>query len=962
MKIDCIRTKNLASLEGELEIDFTSEPLKSAGIFAIAGPTGSGKSTLLDALCLALYDKAPRFAVSADGVTLKDGADKTISQSDVRNILRRGSGEGYAEVEFIAVNGNRYRSRWSVRRARGKVDGSLQTQTMQVWNLTTGDELQGGKTELLAQLRVCTGLSYEQFTRTVLLAQNDFATFLKSKSSEKAELLEKLTGTEIYSRISQEIYNRSKEAESEMLKMRQSIEAVELLNQDALTELAQHETSMKKQLADGEKLQKQMEVQVNIVNEYKAKSNELTKLNELYGKAHESLKLSLQAFENKQNELNDFTRKKEAMQPIVLKARELDTLILAKQETLKSVVGNLQVVENEETNARKSLDVTQKQYTDNCHFTEALFKSHGLTYDLSQLNEATIQAIIHQFSGPVNSIETECKQLLDELSRYDTKQLGEESQQAISRNEALKTGLNAMRDKSVIETNIDRISGNLLKIKEEQRITIEHLRQMKVIYDNAQLSVGKSVESLRQELKADMECPVCGSKQHPYADKTAQIESLYKEIKNQYETLESKYNDNDKAIIKCESELQHLNKQKADLDKLLSLYTDEQRNEAWFTNQQVEIEALLVVLKAKVEKYRELNAAYQSKNGALLNAQKEFNKIKDSLSSLQQAGERLKSAEILFEGAHKRALTLKDEADKMKREYDELQAARQPLLKGMKTDEAIQLVETREKELHKGVEDKRKEKDLAQAELAKTEGAIQQVKQDLALLLPRYEAIESHEGLAEALAACIAQNDRYRNELSAVIAKLSLNEENKKRRASREEEFKLIENNANKWGKLNELLGSADGKKFKLIAQNYTLNLLLRHANKHLSYLSHRYRLRQIPDSLGLQVIDGDMCDEVRTVFSLSGGESFLISLGLALGLSSLSSNSLKVESLFIDEGFGSLDADTLRVAMEALEMLQMQGRKIGVISHVQEMSERILVKVQLQKQNNGRSKMSITH
>ena len=98
------------------------------------------------------------------------------------------------------------------------------------------------------------------------------------------------------------------------------------------------------------------------------------------------------------------------------------------------------------------------------------------------------------------------------------------------------------------------------------------------------------------------------------------------------------------------------------------------------------------------------------------------------------------------------------------------------------------------------------------------------------------------------------------------------------------------------------------------------------------------------------------MCDEIRTVYSLSGGESFLISLALALGLSSLSSNNLKVESLFIDEGFGSLDADSLRTAMEALEQLQMQGRKIGVISHVQEMSERISVQVQVHKKINGKA------
>ena len=136
--------------------------------------------------------------------------------------------------------------------------------------------------------------------------------------------------------------------------------------------------------------------------------------------------------------------------------------------------------------------------------------------------------------------------------------------------------------------------------------------------------------------------------------------------------------------------------------------------------------------------------------------------------------------------------------------------------------------------------------------------------------------------------------------------------------------------------------------------------MLLLHANKHLSYLSKRYKLQQVPGTLALQVIDCDMCDEVRTVYSLSGGESFLISLALALGLSSLSSNNLKVESLFIDEGFGSLDAESLRTAMDALEQLHMQGRKIGVISHVQEMSERLAVQIQVHKKVNGKSVLTV--
>lgn len=204
MKILAIRGKNLASLEGEFEIDFTTEPLKSAGIFAITGSTGAGKSTLLDALCLALFDDTPRTSRAKENIAIPDVRDKFINQKDCRTVLRRGTGEGYAEVDFLSLGGEKFRSRWMVKRARGRADGSMQNSEIRLVNLSTDTEQQGRKTELLLKITELVGLTFAQFTRAVLLAQGDFATFLKARQSEKAELLEKLTGTEIYSRISNE--------------------------------------------------------------------------------------------------------------------------------------------------------------------------------------------------------------------------------------------------------------------------------------------------------------------------------------------------------------------------------------------------------------------------------------------------------------------------------------------------------------------------------------------------------------------------------------------------------------------------------------------------------------------------------------------------------------------------------------------------------------------------------------
>jgi exonuclease SbcC len=162
------------------------------------------------------------------------------------------------------------------------------------------------------------------------------------------------------------------------------------------------------------------------------------------------------------------------------------------------------------------------------------------------------------------------------------------------------------------------------------------------------------------------------------------------------------------------------------------------------------------------------------------------------------------------------------------------------------------------------------------------------------------------------------------------------------------------------WCKLSSLIGSSDGTRFRNIAQQWTLEILLRHANAQLTLLSGRYRLERLRDSLNLLVTDLEMDGQQRSVHSLSGGESFLVSLGLALGLASLTSSRLLIESLFIDEGFGSLDSETLRVALNALSHLESQGRKVGVISHVSEMVDAIPVQVRVVRGPGGASRIAV--
>ncbi len=209
MKVLAIRGSNLASLP-ELNVDFESGPLADTRIFAITGPTGAGKSTLLDAMCLALYDRVPRL------VGQRGRAQEDLSASDPRGILRRGAGEGYAEVDFLGVDGHRYRARWEVWRARRRPEGRLQEPRVELWALDPERSLtEHRRSDTLSAVAARVGLDFPAFRRAVLLAQGDFAAFLSARPDERAELLERLTGTELYADLSRRAFLRAKtEAEA----------------------------------------------------------------------------------------------------------------------------------------------------------------------------------------------------------------------------------------------------------------------------------------------------------------------------------------------------------------------------------------------------------------------------------------------------------------------------------------------------------------------------------------------------------------------------------------------------------------------------------------------------------------------------------------------------------------------------------------------------------------------------
>jgi exonuclease SbcC len=205
--------------------------------------------------------------------------------------------------------------------------------------------------------------------------------------------------------------------------------------------------------------------------------------------------------------------------------------------------------------------------------------------------------------------------------------------------------------------------------------------------------------------------------------------------------------------------------------------------------------------------------------------------------------------------------------------------------------------------------------------------------------------------------------DELQKSIGSLEKELEMNASNMKKHEDKIKELEKKKEAFKVWIKLNEMIGSASGDKFAKFAQGITLDQLIYLANKHLQILSPRYELQRSSDSsklLEIEIIDGFQGDVVRPVSTLSGGESFIVSLSLALGLSALASQKISIDSLFLDEGFGTLDSDSLELALNALNQLQSSGKMVGVISHVEALKERIPLQIRVMPKGDGTSVLNL--
>ena len=985
MKILAIRGRNLASLEGDFEIDFTVEPLLSAGIFAISGPTGAGKSTLLDTMCLALFARTPRTdQAKENNVKLQDVSNEQLSQSDPRFLLRRGTSSGFAEVDFMALNGHRYRTRWSVARARDKENGRLQNPRLALYNLDKEEEEQGTRSDLQARIIDLIGLTFEQFTRSVLLAQNDFSTFLKAEQGEKASLLEKLTGTELYSAISRQIFERNARAKEAFDLIQTRIQGIELLTDEEENDLRTRLAGTEKELQRVEKAKAEQqalqEAVRSIEQQITIRQRQQKEAADKLVHATELLTVARHEYEKGVEEQQQSEARFKSLQQEILQARKLDIQLDTairdlshSEQQLKNVMLRKEEAEKKYQAAVLRRRQGAEEIARLTAWRERYKKKERIAEQLSALllHLDAASATRSGMEAAVRSIET----LRQEMAALN-KQLSDLQQTSANKQQALKR---AEADYRNLEEELKAVDAPALDKQ------IEKLRQEReqLLIEQARLEASGNIKDLRGRLQDGQPCPVCGSTHHPFANQVpvAPVSALtlqLQDLSNKKET----YVAHTRHLTRLQQQLFQLHKELADSEAACKEMAGKQQLAASRQEREeaiVKEQSTLLTQSLSAADLLFGNSEWQKAwlqnpetfRKTLTDFARQWHENTEKLHQLERQESAQKaeceSLASFLPSLEKQAEESGQLHEKNRAAFSSLQAERKKLLNGRSADSVEQEYIRRMEELKERLK-KLSATQTEQSGIAdQTRGIADQIAKDLteasADLLRRKAALDKwtadylDSSGGEPLEVILS---RYTQEKTELAFRLRTQTENKAKVSGLQEELNVRRTESERWAKLNELAGSADGAKFRRIAQGYTLDILLNYANVQLRELTRRYRLERVPETLALQVIDRDMCDEVRTVHSLSGGESFLVSLALALGLSSLSSNRMRVESLFIDEGFGSLDAETLRVAMDALESLRTQGRKIGVISHVQEMTERIPVRVQVSRVGNGKSVVRI--
>lgn len=933
MRLLAVRLQNLNSLSGEHVVRFDEVPLSAAGVFLITGPTGAGKSTLLDAMTLALYGRAARYG--------NDKADEMMSRHTM---------ECFAEVDF-ETGGRKLRATWRLGKTKS---GNLKPVQRTLADATTGEILADKGREVDPMIESLTGLDAQRFLRSVLLAQGQFAAFLKAKPNERAELLEKITGTEIYRDLSVLAYETHRQKDEQVKQLKARLGAVTVLEDEARAKL---ETDLTEARTTAERLTTESQAATKHWNDQREHAvivAELSKLGETEQQLQQSQTQAVVEVSKVKVVAEDAKQQRTKREPVWEQATGLAAQSDQLEKQLNDSRATYQSWAKEQKEAAARREAAEKALAAHLEAAQALetwLKQNAADVELAEA--------LPKLRVAVREWRTAFEQLAEGRKRHtEARTLSQkiteaEAQAAAWTKKAAEGSAKAKSDRAELE--------RLAKALEAQR---EVTRQ-------AELVAG--FDEHRHDLQAGAPCPLCGATEHPFATSGASFDSQLQTARKLLTTLEKQ----------CEKANRDLATLERELTKVETEAAAEAKRVAEMRKRLAEVDAptdgvLEQWSDAEVKKRGALTTLPRSGECAYepADAERELDALekraatfaKKQQDAAQQRSERQKlEGDIQLAKADEAAKTkrldeLKTEGVSLRTKADALKAQLNELLGGKTLVEDRQQYEGRVLNAEKSLRD-------AEVKLTK-------LQTDLAALKAKQEQLETRRkpfaeqkvldaaALAELEVKAKTLHEAFatkRTELGSLEQQIKSDDEARKRREAGGADLQATEAVALRWGRLKELIGSADGAKFSRFAQSLTLRQLIGLANEHLKVLAERYRLMAAPgDELDLRIVDLYQANVDRPMESLSGGESFLASLALALGLSELASRHHPIDSLFIDEGFSTLDSETLEVALSALENLRSRGKTIGLISHVDLLRERLTTQVRVIRSSGGKSRIEV--
>ena len=586
MILQQLQIHNIASIE-DATIDFEAQPLADSEVFLITGKTGAGKSTLLDAICLALYASTPRLENTSMQGEMRDN-EKDIKIKDPVQLMRRNTGEAFVRLTFTGSNGVHYEAQWSVARARNKVTGKIQNKKWALRNLDTDFTYTKDK-EIREEIALAIGLDFKQFCRTTLLAQGEFTRFLNSKDDEKAEILEKITGVDAYSRIGAKIFEQTVEKKKIWEDSQQKIEGIQILNDEEIAqknnqlqqldeqsqqikntlekeqkklrwlqreqdfrqrkEQAKEDLAHVKSIAESDETQQQEQTIAlwNHTIEARAKMNEAASCAKTILQQEAQLQSLEQTFRQIQGaqsyelqqeqtialsikKIDDYLAQEAPKVHLYENAQTLNTLIESFLKNKKDAANNLQYANQ----IKKELNT---QYQLKLEKSKTMLEECQKTYNQQVINVQEAEAELEQLHLPqLRQQQESLKTLLNDIqAAKDLLELLHEEQ-----NRHVLSKENLVQ----LQNSIQEREKQLQVLTQESHDAEIRKNALQLAYEKQRESINKWAKSIRMKLQIGDTCPVCQQRIEntlPHEDNidalVVEAEKLYKDAENEYNKI-----------------------------------------------------------------------------------------------------------------------------------------------------------------------------------------------------------------------------------------------------------------------------------------------------------------------------------------------------------------------------------------------------------------------------------------